>query len=49
MCIRDSVGGDCVLEDLFTEDELNSNSDAIRKLNAEYSAIQDVYKRQVCL
>ena len=24
------VGGDCVLEDLFTEDELNSNSDAIR-------------------
>lgn len=33
------VGGDCVLEDLFTEDELNSNSDAIRKLNAEYSAI----------
>jgi hypothetical protein len=24
---------------LFTEDELNSNSDAIRKLNAEYSAI----------
>ena len=28
-----------MLEDLFTEDELNSNSDAIRKLNAEYSAI----------
>ena len=33
------VGGDYTLEDLFTEDELSSNSEAIRKLNAEYSAI----------
>lgn len=39
------VGTNCELESLFTEEELKSNSEAIQKLNAEYSMLHrlDVY------
>lgn len=45
-----AVGTDVALEDLFTEDELKSNEQAIRQLNAEYNQLHhlDKYDVAVC-
>ncbi len=33
------VGSNCALEDLFTQEELKSNEEAVRKLNEEYDSL----------
>ena len=43
------VGTDCDLESLFTEDELRENSAAVRKLNAEYAALNRLDRMDVAI
>lgn len=43
------VGTDCDLEALFTEDELRENSAAVRKLNAEYAALNRLDRMDVAI
>lgn len=43
------VGADCELETLFTEEELKCNSEAIRRLNTEYSAIHHLDRNDIAI
>lgn len=43
------VGIDCDLESIFTEDELRENSAAVRKLNAEYAALNRLDRMDVSI
>lgn len=44
-----SVGTEVALEDLFTEDEIKANGQAIRKLNQEYNQIHHLDKYDVAI
>lgn len=43
------VGNDITLESLFTEEELNKNSQAIKALNADYNSIHELDKIDIAI
>lgn len=44
-----SVGADCKLEAIFTQDELSSNEQAIRLLNEEYNVLHNLDKFDIAI